>query len=56
MPTLEQSLFYFPIDDRLFQSFLSYSTFQTVLIMFVLIKIMPKLKIGGRKKIKRVMK
>lgn len=49
---LAQSLFYFSIDDRLFQSFLSYSTLQTVLIMFVLIKIMPRLKIGGKRRIK----
>ena len=41
---LAQSLFYFSIDDRFYQAFLSYSTIQTILIMFVLIKIMPRLK------------
>lgn len=49
---LAQSLFYFSIDDRLFQSFLSYSTLQTVLILFVLIKVMLRLKIGGKRRFK----
>lgn len=41
---LAQSLFYFSIDDRFFQAYLSYSTLQTVVIMFILIKLLPRVR------------
>ena len=44
-----QSLFYFSIDDRLYQAYLSINTLRTIVIMLILIYILPKIRIKANR-------
>jgi len=45
-----QCLFYFSIDDRFYQAYLSYGTLRTIIVMLIFVKVIPKIKIRENKR------